>query len=790
MSRTAPVATVAAVLALLSSTSAAATVGPPAAPSADPTTATAGLPAWDRVPTPNIGSGDNQLYGVDALGPDDLWAVGYSTEGLRDDPLVEHFDGSAWSIVPSPDIGESQFGAQLLAVDAIAPDDVWAVGGYGNQYSLIMHWDGTEWLLVDHPNPAPLQRLYAVRAAGPDDVWAVGYRTSGGISRTHVLHWNGDDWVIVASPNGSGGHNQLLGVDVVAPDDVWAVGEYDGNSLTLHWDGSTWTRVASPSNTLYAVSAVDHDDVWAVGTTAGNTLTEHWDGTSWSVVPSPPGDDLARLYSVHALASNDVWAAGYSSAAGTLAIHWDGSAWEVVPSPNRAGPNFLRSLTSVASDDVVLVGEADFATLVERWDGTDIEIEPSADEGIGQNDLRGVHVGAPGDVWAVGTVERQTLTQHWDGTEFSIVESPSKPDRDNVLEDVDGTSPDDVWAVGHHDSIDFIGSRPLALHWDGSAWDIVRTPAPARRYAQTELLAVASITSDDAWAVGSREVELRRTAFVLHWDGSTWERVRNSCGTELSGITAFASDDVWAIGGVTSCHWNGRRWRPEPVEPPDNPQDAIDLVDLDGVSGSDLWAVGIRYSQCGESVCTSGDIQYFDGSAWSRTLAGAPPLDGVDAIAVDDVWAVGFGGVAIWHYDGAAWTEVPPPDLAGNGQASLTSVEGSGRDDLWAVGPQIAGTSVGASLALHARAFDSGAVVGDTNVADAVASWFGPESGSHETDPFGEYQVGGLETGTYTFIVTREGCTPATREVTVQAGTTIREDIPLDCRLALDRPGD
>ena len=122
-----------------------------------------GLPAWDRVPTPNIGTGDNQLYGVDALAPDDIWAVGYSTEDLRDEPLVEHFDGSTWSIVPTPDIGDSETGAQLLAVDAMAPDDVWAVGGYGNQFSLIMHWDGSEWSAGRAPQPgpapAPVQRV-------------------------------------------------------------------------------------------------------------------------------------------------------------------------------------------------------------------------------------------------------------------------------------------------------------------------------------------------------------------------------------------------------------------------------------------------------------------------------------------------------------------------------------------------------------------------------------------------------------------------------------------------------
>jgi hypothetical protein len=204
---------------------------------------------------------------------------------------------------------------------------------------------------------------------------------------------------------------------------------------------------------------------------------------------------------------------------------------------------------------------------------------------------------------------------------------------------------------------------------------------------------------------------------------------------------------------------------------------------VDGVSSDDLWAVGARFVDCGEQLCGTGEIQHFDGSAWTHVNTPAPTLESVHAVAADDVWAVGFGGVTIWHYDGASWREVPAPDLAGDGQAALTSVDASGPNDLWAVGPQLVGAPVGASLALHARAFDSGAVIGATDVSDATVSWFGPESGSVETDPLGNYQIGGLDVGTYTFIVTAAGCTPATRDVTVKAGTTISADVALDCDL-------
>jgi hypothetical protein len=73
-------------------------------------------------------------------------------------------------------------------------------------------------------------------------------------------------------------------------------------------------------------------------------------------------------------------------------------------------------------------------------------------------------------------------------------------------------------------------------------------------------------------------------------------------------------------------------------------------------------------------------------------------------------------------------------------------------------------------------------VVGHTNVSGAVVSWFGPETGSVGTDQFGNYVAGGLTAGAYTFVASDAGgCQPATAQVTVPAGETIRQDLHLTC---------
>src|SRR5205823_4468957 len=63
---------------------------------------------WTAVPSPSPGSAFSSLLAVSGSGPSDAWAVGYYTDpnGLYL-ALAEHWNGSAWSVVPSPNPGTS-----------------------------------------------------------------------------------------------------------------------------------------------------------------------------------------------------------------------------------------------------------------------------------------------------------------------------------------------------------------------------------------------------------------------------------------------------------------------------------------------------------------------------------------------------------------------------------------------------------------------------------------------------------------------------------------------------------
>jgi hypothetical protein len=359
-------------------------------------------PAWSLVPSPNPGLDFDRLNGVAAVSDNDVWAVGSYADKINNavETLVERWDGSSWSVVPSPNPGAFN---TLGGVAVVSANDVWAVGTYADCIScppqtLVEHWNGSAWSVVPSPNRNTSENyLSGVAAVSANDVWAVGSSGSDPNYQTLVEHWDGSNWSVVPSPNPVTGDNYLAGVAAASANNVWAVGSYAnkiGNAvetLVEHWDGSSWSVVLSPNpgldfNTLGGVAAVSDNDVWAVGTYAGcplcplQTLVEHWGGSSWSVVPSPSlGIYDNELYGVAAVSANDVWAVGRyfnrrSNAWHSLVEHWDGSSWSVVPSPNPDGSDSeLRGVAAVSANDVWAVG--DFAnttgplaqTLVERY---------------------------------------------------------------------------------------------------------------------------------------------------------------------------------------------------------------------------------------------------------------------------------------------------------------------------------------------------------------------------------------------------------------------------------------
>jgi hypothetical protein len=127
---------------------------------------------WSLVSVPQPAGG--YLDSVTALSPTNVWAVG--SRGLSGSlTLVMHYDGKSWTVVPSPNQSTlANADNQLRGVAAAGPNDIWAVGMYQNEQTaihqhrtLVEHWNGSSWSIVAAPSPGHSAELNAVVAPSP-----------------------------------------------------------------------------------------------------------------------------------------------------------------------------------------------------------------------------------------------------------------------------------------------------------------------------------------------------------------------------------------------------------------------------------------------------------------------------------------------------------------------------------------------------------------------------------------------------------------------------------------------
>jgi hypothetical protein len=254
---------------------------------------------WRVVSSPNPDQSSNGLGGVSALSPKDVWAVG----GTSRRTLTEHWDGSKWAVVSSP--RPPHEAGVLYSVDATASNDVWAVGiAYPADFSvfstLIEHWDGRAWTIVPSVDPSSTYNLLlGVSGISLSDAWATGkfYDDAQQRFRTLVEMWNGRRWKVVDSPSIGTHDNELEAVTAVSSDSAWGVGwssdvGIERKPVVERWDGQAWSIVRSPdlAAQLSDVAVSGPGRLVSVGyyesADPGATLAERWNGSNWTTVPS------------------------------------------------------------------------------------------------------------------------------------------------------------------------------------------------------------------------------------------------------------------------------------------------------------------------------------------------------------------------------------------------------------------------------------------------------------------------------------------------------------------------
>lgn len=166
---------------------------------------------------------DASFSAVHAIAPDDVWAVGVINRHTSDSAaptqtFTEHWNGTRWSVVNAPDVhvSELRHGADdsLNAVTATRGNDVWAVGAASPQGTLTLHWDGSAWTVVPSARSGTFSYLSDVAAISATDVWAVG---------SAIERWDGRRWSQTATIDGKT-FSPLLAVAAVSARDIWMAG--------------------------------------------------------------------------------------------------------------------------------------------------------------------------------------------------------------------------------------------------------------------------------------------------------------------------------------------------------------------------------------------------------------------------------------------------------------------------------------------------------------------------------------------------------------------------------------
>ena len=251
------------------------------------------------------------LWSVDGAAANDVWAVG-------DIGSFEHWNGAAWSSVaiPLPKGGSEPV---LRDVESVSATDVWAVGWYtanGTGKTLVEHWDGTSWTRIASPNQGRRisTQLWGVAVRSGSDVWVVGRYVKAG-EYTFSAHWNGSSWSTPAMPASPSTSETYLGnVVTVGTAGTWAVGS-SGNAgaLVERYSAGAWHIVTAVADVdfLHGLLAFAPKNIYASGSKGGEPIVEHWDGTMWSAVPTPTVLPAANgLWSLDGASPTDIWGAG------------------------------------------------------------------------------------------------------------------------------------------------------------------------------------------------------------------------------------------------------------------------------------------------------------------------------------------------------------------------------------------------------------------------------------------------------------------------------------------------
>ena len=626
-----------------------------------------------KIPSPT-GAKVAAFSGVSCTSPVNCFAVGASSDSSSASapftgmPFVDLWDGTSWSMVTAPS-PTSAIEAELIGVSCPSAGDCFAVGDFETPAiggALIEHWDGSRWSIIANagtnaslsagrrrqmsdfrrvtsratsrakPNQIggllSTPGLESVSCAGDVSCMAVGFSFNGALAE----QWDGARWSIVATPTPpSTDGAELNGVSCSSSTDCSAVGDAGAESgsglvievqpepLSEHWNGASWTIEAQPKGSavdaLVDVACPTSTTCFSVGDSA---FVQQWNGSVWSISPFSSKTSQSQLNEVSCSSAHDCFAVGTFVAGlrtSTLIEHWNGSSWSIVPSPTPSGSFATRlsgiSCPSATSCTAVGFNEAITAetVFIEHWNGKAWSVVNGANpKGAELAQLSGVSCPSPTSCTAVGVqfglTSAKVLIEHWNGKVWSVVAGPSSGAEVSQLESVSCPNASTCTAVGDSESFQGTrtpGARTLVEHWDGTTWTVTPSPNPTGApFAALISVSCADATSCDAVGIDAKTILSPNKTLAEHWDGTTWTIAAvpapaGATAGQLNSVSCRSASSCDAVGFVTTAattktlaeHWTGAHWSIVPSAEPSGASSAS-LGGVSCPSASSCLAVG------------------------------------------------------------------------------------------------------------------------------------------------------------------------------------------------------
>ncbi len=280
--------------------------------------------SWTPQSLPSPENGSLTAVSCSSQTPPACTAVGSDTDVSRPPLLAVRWNGTSWTdqaLAPS-----GGFASVLLGVSCPTATMCLAVGSElaspHIDEPLAELWNGTDWTLLSPPNLGDQDFFSAVSCVSATACTAVGGSASPPVV---AASWNGSTWSAESVPVPSGAQGaEFSGLSCTSASACTAVGSYSPSSgpeqtLAERWNGTAWAIQPTPNpvgatfSSLIGASCTSGTSCSAVGTSADSsgtraTLAESWNGTTWTIVPS--ASPLRRvndeLLGVSCLAAPDV----------------------------------------------------------------------------------------------------------------------------------------------------------------------------------------------------------------------------------------------------------------------------------------------------------------------------------------------------------------------------------------------------------------------------------------------------------------------------------------------------